>query len=169
MTRKIRRVDVEKYAYYINKLRQNVCLERWLWRQIWRHKQRTPNTNDHHVTLNENPPCKFSAYATAGVLQRKYFADAQLTLRYALFLRFIPVMGRSSWSFNSPTAINKHQIVAIFSQFFKRGVASIYRHIQVFEPLQFSGHYSHISQTVRRDALVRRFNFPRASHKSPFS
>ena len=26
--------------------------------------------------------------------------------------------------------------------------------------------YNHGSQTVRRDALVRRFDFPRASHKS---
>ena len=28
------RVDVEKYAYYVNKLRQNVGLETWKWRQI---------------------------------------------------------------------------------------------------------------------------------------
>jgi len=27
-------VDVEKYAYYVNKLRQNVGLETWKWRQI---------------------------------------------------------------------------------------------------------------------------------------
>ena len=33
MTHKIRRVDVEKHAYYVNKLRQNVELEIWLWRQ----------------------------------------------------------------------------------------------------------------------------------------
>jgi len=32
--------------------------------KLWRHKQRTPNTNDHHMPLNENPPWKFSAYAT---------------------------------------------------------------------------------------------------------
>jgi len=24
----------------------------------WRHKQRTPNTNDHHTTLNQNTPMK---------------------------------------------------------------------------------------------------------------
>ena len=30
-----------------------------------RHKQRTTNTNDHHLPLNETPPWKFSAYATA--------------------------------------------------------------------------------------------------------
>jgi len=32
--------------------------------KLWRHKQRTPNTNTHHTTLNETPPWKFSAYAT---------------------------------------------------------------------------------------------------------
>jgi len=33
---------------------------------VWKHgnEQRTPNTNDHHMTLNQNPPRKFSAYAT---------------------------------------------------------------------------------------------------------
>ena len=40
-----------KYAYYVNKRRQNVSLETW----IWRHKQRTPNTNEHHMPLNETP------------------------------------------------------------------------------------------------------------------
>jgi len=33
--------------------------------KLRRHKQRTPNTNDHHKPLNETPPWKFSAYATA--------------------------------------------------------------------------------------------------------
>jgi len=33
--------------------------------KLWRHKERKPNTNDHHMTLNEPPPWKFSAYATA--------------------------------------------------------------------------------------------------------
>ena len=31
--------------------------------KVWRHKQCTPN--DHHMTLNQNPPWKLSAYATA--------------------------------------------------------------------------------------------------------
>jgi len=31
--------------------------------ELWRHKQRKPNTNDHHMPLIE-PPWKFSAYAT---------------------------------------------------------------------------------------------------------
>jgi len=51
---KIRGVRVEKYAQCVNKLRQNVCLETW----IRRHKQRTPNTNDHHMPLNETPTMK---------------------------------------------------------------------------------------------------------------
>ena len=34
MTHKLREVDAEKYAYYVNKLRQNVGLETWTWRQI---------------------------------------------------------------------------------------------------------------------------------------
>jgi len=34
MTHKIRGVDVEKFAYYVNKLRQNVGLETWKRRQI---------------------------------------------------------------------------------------------------------------------------------------
>ena len=33
--------------------------------KLWRHKERTPNTSDHHMTLNELPPWRFSAYATA--------------------------------------------------------------------------------------------------------
>jgi len=45
-----------------------------------------------------------SRSAYAGVLQRKYFADALLTLRYALFLHFIPVIGSSISFFNSPIA-----------------------------------------------------------------
>ena len=58
---KIRGVCVEEYAYYVNKLR----LKTWIWRQIVTSQQRTPNTNDHPVPLNEPPPWKFSAYATA--------------------------------------------------------------------------------------------------------
>jgi len=43
-----------------------------VWKQdydiiLWRHKQRTPNTNDYPMPLNELPPMKiFSAYATVG-------------------------------------------------------------------------------------------------------
>ena len=34
MTHKLRWVRAEEYAYCVNKLRQNVGLERWTWRQI---------------------------------------------------------------------------------------------------------------------------------------
>jgi len=54
MAHKLREVRVEEYAYYVNKLRQNVGLETW----IWRHKERTPNTNDHHMPLIETPLMK---------------------------------------------------------------------------------------------------------------
>ena len=67
MTHKIMGVNVEKYAYYVNKLRQNVGLETCKWRQIVTSQQRTPNANAHHVTLNQTPPWKFSAYATVPV------------------------------------------------------------------------------------------------------
>ena len=51
MKHKLRGMRVDEYAYYVNKLRQNVGLETW----IWRHKHRTPNTNDHHMPLNDPP------------------------------------------------------------------------------------------------------------------
>jgi len=40
-----------------------------VWKQdydviLWCHKQRTPNTNDYPMPLNETPPWKVSAYAT---------------------------------------------------------------------------------------------------------
>ena len=64
-------MHVEKYAYYVNKLR----LRTW----IWRRKKRTPDTNDRHMPLNETPPhenflrtplidaeCKFEDMVCAG-------------------------------------------------------------------------------------------------------
>jgi len=32
--------------------------------KLGRHKEHTPNANDHHMPLNEPPPLKISAYAT---------------------------------------------------------------------------------------------------------
>jgi len=32
--------------------------------KLRRHKDHKPQTNDHHMPLNETPPWKFSAYAT---------------------------------------------------------------------------------------------------------
>jgi len=40
--------------------------------KLWRHKQRTPNTNDYPMPLNEAPPWKVSAYAT-GCTRRHCF------------------------------------------------------------------------------------------------
>ena len=34
--------------------------------KLWRHKQYTPNINDHHMTLNENPHEKFLRKKIAG-------------------------------------------------------------------------------------------------------
>ena len=50
MSKKLAKTLVWKYDYDV---------------KLWRHKQRTPNINDHHMPLNEIPPWKFSAYATA--------------------------------------------------------------------------------------------------------
>ena len=64
MTHKIRGVRVEEYAYYIKKIRQNVVWKHEYDVKLWCHKQRTQNTNNHHMPLNETPLWKFSAYAT---------------------------------------------------------------------------------------------------------
>jgi len=65
MTHKIRGGRAEEYAYYVNKLRQNVGLETWIWRQIMT-SQRPHTTNKWPPNATEwTPPWKFSAYATA--------------------------------------------------------------------------------------------------------
>jgi len=64
MTYKKRGGRVEEYAYYVNKLRQNVGLETWIWRQIVT-SQRPLTTNKWPPYATEwTPPWKFSAYAT---------------------------------------------------------------------------------------------------------
>jgi len=66
MTHKIRKLDVEKYAYYVNKLRQNVGLEIWLWRQIV--ASQTAHTKykwPPYATEWNPPPWNFFACATA--------------------------------------------------------------------------------------------------------
>ena len=47
-----------------------------VWKQdydviLWRHKQRTPNTNDYPMPLNETSPWKVSAYATVCVTPQR--------------------------------------------------------------------------------------------------
>jgi len=53
MTHKLKRVRVEEYAYCVNKFRENVGLETFVWRQIV--TSQTPHTkyNVHHMPLNE--------------------------------------------------------------------------------------------------------------------
>jgi len=63
MTHEIRGVDVEKYAYYVNKLRQNVGLETWKWCQIV--TSQTVHTKWPPNDPEPKPfPWKFSGYAT---------------------------------------------------------------------------------------------------------
>ena len=65
MTHKIRGVDVEKCAYYVNKRRQNVGLETCKWRQIV--TSQTAHTKYKWPPYDPEPnppPWKFSAYAT---------------------------------------------------------------------------------------------------------
>jgi len=73
MTHKIRGVDVEKYAYYVNKLLQNVGLETLLWRQIV--TSQTVHTEykwPPHVTA-WNPPMKiFCVRHCSGIIEIQY-------------------------------------------------------------------------------------------------
>ena len=65
VTHKISGVDVEKYAYYVNKLHQNVGLETWKWRQIV--TSQTAHTKykwSPYDPQPKPPPWKFSVYAT---------------------------------------------------------------------------------------------------------
>jgi len=66
MTYKIKGVDVEKYAFYVNKLRQNVGLETWKWRHIV--TSQTAHTKYKWPPYDLEPKLpawKFSSYATA--------------------------------------------------------------------------------------------------------
>ena len=49
---------VEEYSYYVNKRRQNVVWKHEYDVKLWHHKQRTPNANDQHMSLNEPHPMK---------------------------------------------------------------------------------------------------------------
>jgi len=57
---KIKGVRVEEYAY----MSTNFAWKHEYDVKLWRNKKCTPNTNDHHMPLNETPLWKFSAYAT---------------------------------------------------------------------------------------------------------
>jgi len=53
--------------------------------KLWRHKQRTPNAND-HMTLNQTPPWTFSAYATE---RNRYSTCVIITNKY---LEWMPLL-----------------------------------------------------------------------------
>jgi len=59
---------VEEYAYYLNKLRQNVSLETRIWRQNVTSQTAHTKYKWPLYATERNPPWKFSAYATERVL-----------------------------------------------------------------------------------------------------
>jgi len=65
MTHKLRGVRVDEYAYYVNKLRQNVGMETWIWRQIVTSQTAHTKYKWPPYATEWKPPWKFSAYATS--------------------------------------------------------------------------------------------------------
>ena len=55
---------VKEYAYYVKNFAKTLVWKHECDVKLWRHKETTPETNDHHIPMNETPPWKFSAYAT---------------------------------------------------------------------------------------------------------
>jgi len=55
MTHKVRGVRVEEYAYYIKYFAKTLVWKHEYDVRLWRHKQRTPNTNVHHMPMTETP------------------------------------------------------------------------------------------------------------------
>ena len=64
MTHKIRGVRVEEYACYVNKIRQNVGLETWLWRQSVTSQTAHTKYKGPPYATEWTPPWKFSAHTT---------------------------------------------------------------------------------------------------------
>ena len=64
MTHKIRAVRVDKYACYVNTLRQNVGLETWIWRQIVTSQRAHTKWKWPRYATEWTRPWKFSACAT---------------------------------------------------------------------------------------------------------
>ena len=60
--------------------------------KLWRQKQRTPN--GHHMTLNQTPPWKFSAYAT-GYTNAMLFGSTLTLPIFVLFFFFAFFQGSS--------------------------------------------------------------------------
>ena len=51
---------MEEYAYCVNKHRQTLVWKHKYDVKLWRHKQRTPNTNIHDMPMNESATRKNS-------------------------------------------------------------------------------------------------------------
>ena len=79
MTHKLWGVHLDEYAYYVNKLRQNVGLETGIWSHIvTSQKAHTKCKGPPYGTEWKHPPWKFSAYATARhrrLMQEKFFKN----------------------------------------------------------------------------------------------
>ena len=56
-----RGVRAEEYAYYVKNFAKTLVWKNEYDVKLWRHKNRTPQTNDHHMPLNETPMKIFCA------------------------------------------------------------------------------------------------------------
>ena len=66
--------------------------------KLWRHKQRTPNTNDHHMPLKGPPSWKFSAYATEREHEIRSLCHRTITkMRLRFSNKFLLNPLRSTW------------------------------------------------------------------------
>ena len=109
MTHEVRGVDVEKYAL----LCQQTSPKRWFGNMEMTSNcdvtNSTPNTNDHHMTLNQTPPWKFSAYVT------KNFFISELVKGHFYVWGVWPCF---YWFFACPSAIWKLFVAYLFFFFF---------------------------------------------------
>jgi len=78
-------VRAEECAYYVNNFAKTLVRKQEYGVKLWRHKQRTPNTNNHHLPLTEKPLWNFSAHATQADAPT-IMPRADLILFKALFL-----------------------------------------------------------------------------------
>jgi len=71
--------------------------------KLWRHKQRTPNTNDYHMTLKQTPHENFLRTPLAGEIScLSMFIILKMSLFCILFLMYrlmlqVPSLKSSSW------------------------------------------------------------------------
>jgi len=84
--------------------------------KLWRHKERTPNTNEDHMPLNETPSWKFSAYATvfhcslsSVVNQIRLKIDFLQLQKLFTALGVVTAFLSWCWSIYMPGQISNHQ------------------------------------------------------------